>query len=169
MKRMALFLMAVTLNAYQSVAFVDAARFSGLWYEIARTYNSYQKNCVASSVEYTLVAPLKYRVNNRCFEHVIGGDLIEYEGDAQPSEGDSMSRIEMTYFWIFTKEYHVIYIEEDYSRAIVADRQLEQVWIMSRTPHITQEQRDVLLAKLDPLMDLSRLIYTPQDEKGRYK
>jgi len=169
MKGFALFLIALSLSAIEPVAFVDAERFSGLWYEIARTDNAYQKKCVASSVEYTLIEPLEYRVNNRCFDTRIGGDLIEYEGSAQPTEGKSMSRIDMTYFWIFTKEYLVLYLQEDYSSAIVADKELDQVWIMSRTPKISQERLDTMLAKLGPLMDLSRLIYTPQDDKGRYK
>ena len=38
----------------QVLPFVSAQKFSGLWYEIARTYNSFQDKCVGSSVEYIL-------------------------------------------------------------------------------------------------------------------
>lgn len=169
MKRLFLFFLPFILFANEPLSYVDAKRFSGLWYEIARTYNSYQERCVASTVEYTLIEPLEYRVNNRCFDTVIGGDLIEYEGTAKPTEGESMSRIDMTYFWIFTKEYRVLHIEEDYSSAIVADEEMDQVWIMNRKPQMEQERLQSLLSRLKPLMDLSRLIYTPQDEKGRYQ
>lgn len=169
MKRLFLFFLPFILFANEPLSYVDAKRFSGLWYEIARTYNSYQERCVASTVEYTLIEPLEYRVNNRCFDTVIGGDLIEYEGTAKPTEDESMSRIDMTYFWIFTKEYRVLHIEEDYSSAIVADEEMDQVWIMNRKPQMEQERLQSLLSRLKPLMDLSRLIYTPQDEKGRYQ
>lgn len=37
-----------------SLPSVNPKQFSGLWYEIARTYNEYEKKCVASTVEYTL-------------------------------------------------------------------------------------------------------------------
>ncbi|MDX1296535.1 MAG: lipocalin family protein [Sulfurimonadaceae bacterium] len=165
------FIFAVMLfaSAPAPVAHVDAKRFSGLWYEIARTYNSFEKDCVAATVEYTLVEPLEYRVDNRCFDTVIGGDLIRYKGSAKPAEGSSMSRIDMTYFWIFTQEYRVIYLEPDYTSAVVVDDAMEQVWIMHREPFMATNRLERILSMLDESMDLSRLIFTPQDEEGRYK
>lgn len=153
----------------QPVPYVDIKKFSGLWYEVARTYNSYQKKCVASSVEYALQEDNTYKVYNRCFENVIGGDLIEYKGVASPTNGNSMSKIDMTYFYIFTREYRVIHLEKDYATAVVSDKDMEQVWVMSRTPKLEESKFKKILAKLEKSMNLKRLIYTPQDEKGRYK
>lgn len=128
MKHLFLTLLLITsVNAQnlKPVAFISASKFSGLWYEIARTYNSYQDKCVASTVEYRLVEPLQYKVFNHCFDTVIGGDLIEFSGTAEPSQGESMSSIDMTYFWIFTKNYNVYYLQDDYSYAVVADKSFE--------------------------------------------
>jgi len=151
------------------VSYVDIKKFSGLWYEVARTYNSYQEECVASSVEYALQEDSTYKVFNRCFKNVIGGDLIEYSGTAEPTIGNSMSKIDMTYYYIFTREYRVIYLEKDYSAAVVADKEMDQVWVMSRKPELSKRKLKKILAKLEKNMDLKRLIYTPQDKKGRYK
>ncbi len=156
-------------NTPLPVPHVDVKKFSGLWYEVARTYNSYQEGCVASSVEYQLQKDNTYKVFNRCFEYVIGGDLIEYKGIAESKDGKSMSKIDMTYYYIFTSEYRVIYLEEDYSAAVVADEEMEQVWVMSRKPELPQRKLDQILAKLEKSIDLDRLIFTPQDKKGRYK
>lgn len=156
-------------NAPAPVAHVDVEEFSGLWYEVARTYNSYQKDCVASSVEYELQKDSTYKVFNRCFENVIGGDLIEYKGTAESTNGNSMSKIDMTYFYIFTREYRVIHLEKDYSAVVVADKEMDQVWVMSRKPKLAKRKLNKILAKLEKNMDLKRLIYTPQDPKGRYK
>lgn len=163
------FTLFLKASSLETVAFVDAQKFSGLWYETARTYNSYQKKCVASTVEYKLVEPLKYEVFNRCFETTIGGKLIEYHGVAHPSQGQSMSSIDMTYFWIFTKNYNIYYLAQDYTYAVVADAAFEQVWIMSRTPKMPKEKLEEILSLLANAMDTKKLIYTPQDEKGRYK
>lgn len=165
------FLLIITSHAQaiQPVAYVSPSKFSGLWYEIARTNNTYQERCVASSVEYKLVEPLEYKVFNRCFDTVIGGDLIEYSGTAEPTEGKTMSSIDMTYFWLFTKTYNVYYLEHDYSYAVVADAEFEQVWIMSRKPTMPQEKLAQITEHLSNDMDTKKLTLTPQDEKGRYQ
>jgi len=151
------------------VPYVDIKKFSGLWYEVARTYNDYEKDCVAATVEYDLQEDNTYKIYNRCFEHVIGGDLIEYKGKAEAVNGNSMSKIDMTYFFFFTSEYRVIHLENDYSAAVVADKDMDKVWVMSRKPILSKRKFDNILTKLAKNMDLKRLIYTPQDEKGRYK
>ncbi|MCO4845107.1 MAG: lipocalin family protein [Sulfurovum sp.] len=156
-------------NAPNPVPHVDAEQFSGLWYEVARTYNYQEKECVAATVEYDLQENNKYKVYNRCFKNVIGGDLIEYNGSAKAADGRSMSKIDMTYYYIFTQRYRVIHLEKDYSAAVLADKEMEQVWVMSRNPELSKPKLNEILAKLEKNMDLSRLIFTPQDKKGRYK
>lgn len=160
---------AQSLASVAPVSYVSPKKFSGLWYEIARTYNSYQEKCVGSSVEYRLVEPLKYKVFNRCFDTVLNGELIEYSGSAKPTEGKSMSSIDMTYYWIFTKEYKVYYLEDDYSYAVVADENFQQVWIMSRKPTMPKEKLQEITAYLSQTMNINKFIYTPQDKQGRYK
>ena len=156
-------------NAPAPVAVVDVKKFSGLWYEVARTDNNYQKECVASSVEYQLQKDNTYKVFNRCFENIIGGDLIEYSGTAEATDGKSMSKIDMTYYYIFTQEYRVIHLENDYSAAVVTDDEMDQVWVMSRKPELPKNKLKKIIAKLEKNMDVKRLIYTIQDKKGRYK
>lgn len=167
-----IFILSSTLlfaTAPLPVSHVNVQKFSGLWYEIARTSNSYQEKCVASSVEYKLQKDNTYKVYNRCFENTIGGKLIEYKGTAKSANGGSMSKIDMTYYLVFTKQYRVIHLEKDYSAAVVADEKMEQVWVMSRNPKIQKNKLSKILAKLGRSMNIKRLIYTPQDKKGRYK
>ncbi|AXX91614.1 hypothetical protein CPU12_04745 [Malaciobacter molluscorum LMG 25693] len=161
-----------SLNAYalKPVQFVSIEKFSGLWYEIARTPNSYQENCVASSVEYVLKNN-EYKIYNRCFENEIGGKLISYNGVGQSASKNknSVAKIDMTYFWIFTKRYNIAYIDKDYKSALVTDEDNEHIWIMSRTPKMKKKKLDLILDKLKDHIDLNTLIYTKQDKQGRYK
>jgi apolipoprotein D and lipocalin family protein len=164
-----LFVSIGTAETMPPVSFVDAKRFSGVWYEIARTYNDYEKDCVAASVEYVLEEENFYRVYNRCFDTTMTGDLILYKGTGVPLEGDSMHRIKMTYFWIFSRYYNVIYLDEEYTTAIISDKDFQQLWIMHREPKLSQTKLATLLSVLENKMDIKRLIFTPQDPEGRYK
>lgn len=155
-------------KAPSPVVYVDPKNFSGLWYEIARTYNSYEEDCVAATVEYKLVEELEYKVTNRCFENEIGGDLKVYNGTAKAVNGNAMSQIEKTYFWFFSKDYRIIYLD-DYKTAVMSDEKMENVWIMHREPFLEKEKLDSIVTMLDKYMDTSKLIYTPQDKNGRYK
>lgn len=155
-------------NSFPKVSFVDPERFSGLWYEIARTYNSFEKECVAPTVEYVYNEDETYTVFNRCFRHTIGGELITYEGSANAVKKGSMSTMDMTYFWIFTQTYEVKYLD-NYETAIVTDKELDKVWLMHRKPFLEASKKESILVMLGKHMDLKRLIFSPQDIEGRYK
>lgn len=157
------------LKTPNPVDYVSAKKFSGLWYEIARTYNSFEKDCVAATVEYILKEDMNYEIKNRCFDTVIGGDLIEYNGTAKPLNQNTMAQIQMTYFWIFTKNYRVVYLNKNYSSAIVVDNNMNNVWILNRTPFMKEKKLEELVSFLSKYMDTKRLIFTPQDTQGRYK
>ena len=150
------------------VPYVDPKDFSGLWYEIARTPNSYEENCVAATVEYELVDENEYKVTNRCFEYEIGGDLRVYRGVAEPYNSSNMSQIKKTYYWIFSKEYRIIHLD-DYKTAVMVDDEMENVWIMNREPFLKKEKLDSIILTLAKYMDTSKLIFTEQDKNGRYK
>lgn len=154
-------------NSLESKDF-DIKKFSGLWYEIARTENSYQENCVASSVEYILLEDNTYDVFNRCFENDLNGKLIQYNGSAKKIEENNISKLKMRYFYFFTKEYNIFYLNE-YKTAVVANDDLSNVWIMSRTPSINKNELKSIINKLESKMNTSQLIFTKLDSKGRYK
>jgi lipocalin len=143
-------------------------KFSGLWYEIARTGNSYQENCVASSVEYKLLEDETYDVFNRCFENRLDGKLIEYNGSAKKIQENNNSKLKMRYFYIFTKQYNIIYLN-DYKTAVVANDDYSNLWIMSRTANINKDELNKIIEDLKNKIDTSKLIFTKLDPKGRYK
>ncbi|RXJ69517.1 hypothetical protein CRV08_02095 [Halarcobacter ebronensis] len=151
-----------------AVEYVNPANFSGLWYEIARTYNSFEKNCVAATVEYKLEKNNNYSVTNRCFEHEIDGKLIVYNGTVQALEKDNMAKIKSTYFWIFSKNYQIIYLD-DYQTAVMGDKNMENVWIMNREPFLDEKKLKDILAMLENYMDIQEFIFTKQDKNGKYK
>lgn len=145
----------------------DKKKFSGLWYEIARTYNSFQEKCVASSVEYILKDD-SYKVFNRCFENKLDGKLIQYSGTAKVSQLNNDINLDMTYFYLFTSSYKIKYLN-NYKTAIITNDDYSNLWIMSRVPSIDKSELNSILEDLSKQMDTSNLIFTKLDPKGRYK
>ena len=143
---------------------IDKVKFSGLWYEIARVENKFQTSCVASSVEYKLLEDNTYDVYNRCFENEINGKLIEYNGFAKIENNE----IFMRYFFVFTTSYKIEYIN-NYKTAVVSNDDYSNLWIMSRTPNIDKNELEKILNDLKNKMDISKLVFTKLDPKGRYK
>ena len=143
---------------------VDIKKFSGLWYEIARIENSFQTSCVASSVEYKLQSDNTYDVYNRCFENELDGKLIEYNGFAKLEN----NQLFMRYFFFFKTSYKIEYLN-DYKTAVVSNDDYSNLWIMSRTPNIDKNELEKILNDLKNKMDISKLVFTKLDPKGRYK
>jgi len=148
---------------------ITPKEFSGLWYEIARTENPYEKNCVAATVEYRLSGNDAFDVTNRCFDGKMGGELIVYNGSAKALEKNSAKRLKLTYFWLFSQEYELIHLDPLKRYAIMASDDFKYIWIMSRTPALPKPSLDKALEKLASRIDLNKLIYTPQDKQGRYQ
>ncbi|RXJ90867.1 hypothetical protein CRV01_06900 [Arcobacter sp. CECT 8983] len=151
------------------VEYVSPKSFAGLWYEIARTYNKFEENCVAATVEYKQLENNKLKVFNRCFEHEIGGELISYTGIVKPLLENNLAQLDKTYYWIFSKEYRIIYLDKSYQTAIMSDKSMENLWIMHRNPFMEEKKLDKLIKYIDKYMDTSKLIFTKQDKNGRYK
>ncbi|PRM97570.1 lipocalin family protein [Aliarcobacter cryaerophilus] len=144
--------------------FIDKVRFSGLWYEIARVENKFQTSCVASSVEYKLEDDGTYDVFNRCFENELNGKLIQYNGFAKLED----NQLYMRYFFVFRSSYKIDYIN-NYKTVVVANDDYSNLWIMSRTPNIDKDELEKILDDLKNKMDISKLVFTKLDPKGRYR
>lgn len=167
MKFLTVFFLSLSITAAANG--VEPKKLAGLWYEIARTYNDYEKNCVAATVEYRLVGSDTFDVINRCFDKHIGGDLITYNATAKTLQQGSADRLKLTYYLVFTREYSLIEYDKNGEYAVMASPDHEQLWIMSRTPTLKKEQLTPLLSKLASRIDTRKLIFTPQDQKGRYQ
>jgi apolipoprotein D and lipocalin family protein len=64
------------------VSKVDLNRYLGRWYEIARIDHSFQKDCVASTADYSLKSDGYIIVVNTCRKKSLDGKITSVEGKA---------------------------------------------------------------------------------------
>jgi lipocalin len=74
----------------------------------------------------------------------------------------------MRYFLVFTSSYKIEYLN-DYKTAVVSNDDYSNLWIMSRSPNIDKNELEKILDDLKNKMDISKLVFTKLDPKGRYK
>lgn len=158
----------------QAVAHVDLARYSGRWYEIARYQHRFQVHCASqATATYSLRAtgpgePPEVKVLNQCVD--ARGQLDQATGVARVVEGSGGAKLKVSFLPAWLRwtglgwgNYWIIDLAPDYRYAIVSEPTRRYLWILSRTPTLTEGDRTTIDAKLTTLgFDLSELIHTAQ-------
>lgn len=132
----------------EAVASVNLDRYLGLWYEIARLPNRFQRSCDSGvTAEYKMRDDGDITVINRCLK--ADGDKIETKGIAKIADTQSNAKLKVSFVrflgrnW-FWGDYRVIGLDKDYNWAIVGEGSRGYGWILSRTPTIEQSVRDTI-------------------------
>ncbi len=132
----------------ETVESVDLDRYQGLWYEIARFPNQFEKNCEGVTAEYALRDDGLISVVNTCRKGGVDGKITVAKGRARVVDAASNARLEVSFFGPFWGDYWIIGLEDDYSISLVGEPQGRYLWILSRTPVLSDEQRADALARL---------------------
>ncbi len=133
-------------TAIPAVGNFNVEKYLGTWYEIARLPHTFEKNLQYVTATYTLLENGKIQVLNRGYntKKEIWKDA---EGKAWIPDSAKPSELKVSFFWPFSAAYRIIYLEEDYSLAIVTSSKFNYFWILSRTPEISEEYYTRLIAK----------------------
>ena len=118
---------------------VDLKRYAGKWYDIARFPTRFQKACASDvTADYTLKSDGGIEVLNACKE--AGGKLKQAKGSAKlANKSGPNSKLKVTFFWPFYGDYWIINLDPDYKWAVVGAPGRDYLWILSRTPQISEE------------------------------
>jgi len=136
----------------------DAARYMGVWYEIARLPNSFEKGLVAVKAEYTLTPDGTVEVFNSGHDPKKKKDR-GVRGRAKFTGSPDVASLKVTFFWPFYAPYKVIDLDKDnYSRALVTSGSRKYLWLLFRNPNPSEAEVKDLIARAEALgFDVSRL------------
>ncbi len=120
----------------------DKERYLGNWYEIARLDHSFERGMNKVTAEYSLQEDGGIKVVNRGFK-TEDQAWTEAVGRAYFVDSDAVGHLEVSFFGPFFSSYVVFELGEDYEYAFVSGYNTNYLWLLSRTPTVS----DALLAR----------------------
>ncbi len=151
----------------RSVERVDVERYLGRWYEIASFPMVFQSRCVSdTTAEYSKRPDGDIAVRNRC--RTADGSFTEATAHAWAVEGANNAQLKVSFFKPFRADYWVIGLDPDYKWAVVGQPSRKYLWLLSRTPTLSaQDRARALETATRQGYDLAPLRDTPQGGGAR--
>lgn len=122
-----------TTQSLTTVNEVDIQKYSGMWYEIARLPNSFEKGLECVTATYSLKTNDKIEVLNKGYSVKEEGKIKTAKGTASVPDSDYPGRLKVIFFWPFSGDYYIISLDENYSYALVGDPSRKYLWVLSRS------------------------------------
>ncbi len=109
----------------------DTKKYLGKWYEIARFNYFFENNLKNVTATYSLNEDGSIRVDNKGYDYK-NEKWKESIGKAKPNGDADEGKLKVSFFGPFYAGYNVIAIDKDYKYALVAGRNLDYLWLLSR-------------------------------------
>jgi len=147
----------------KTVDHVNIDRFMGPWYVIANIPTFLEKGAHNAVETYsvnddgTIATKFTYRKGG------FDGEAKEYNPKAFILDKESNARWGMRFVWPIKADYRIVYLDDDYTTTIIGRQSRDFVWIMARTPTISDVDYDQLVSVVESLgYDTSILERVPQ-------
>jgi apolipoprotein D and lipocalin family protein len=120
------------------VQHVDANRYLGTWYEIARLDHSFERGLQKVTANYSLSDVGSIRVVNQGFNPEEKA-WERADGKAyfiEPANNNNLrsGRLKVSFFGPFYSSYNIIDLHQQYQYAVVCGPSKSYFWVLSRTP-----------------------------------
>lgn len=149
-------------NGVDPVTDFNADRYLGKWYEIARLNHSFEEGLEKVTAEYEWQEDGGISVLNRGY--LAGEDKWEEAtGKAYFKSSTDLGHLKVSFFGPFYSSYVVFELDEDYQYAFVTGHNRKYLWLLSRTPTITEAVKRRFLERINTLkFDERELIWVDQ-------
>ena len=143
----------------------EVNRYLGTWYEVARFDFRFEKDLDNTSANYTLDKKGNVIVLNSGYNFVKkkwskADGLAKFRGDK------NIAALKVSFFGPFYSGYNVIALDENYQYALIAGKNLDYLWILSRTKELPEEIKTEYLKIAEEIgYDTSTLIWIKHDKE----
>jgi len=139
-------------------------RYLGTWYEVARLDHSFERGLSNVTAQYSVRDDGGVQVINRGFS-TKKGEWEQAEGKAFFVGDDSEGYLKVSFFGPFYGSYVVFELDQDdYQYAFISGPDSSYLWLLSRTPEVSDEIREQFQSQAKALgFDLGELIWVSHE------
>jgi len=146
-----------------TVDHVDLERFMGDWYVIANIPTFVEKGAHNAVESYRLDDDGTIATTFTFRQDAFDGPRKEYHPRGFVRNTQTNAEWGMQFIWPVKSDYRITWLNEDYSQTVVGRNKRDYVWIMARTPQLSNEDYERLLAQVaESGYDVSLVQKVPQ-------
>ncbi len=142
-------------------------RYLGTWFEIARLDHSFEEGLSHVTATYTLNEDGTIAVLNKGYDK----EKMKWksaDGKAKFREDQSVAALKVSFFGPFYSGYNVLALDKDYQYALVAGKDFDYLWILSRTTDVPENIKTKYLELAKKVgYDTDKLLWVDQEEKTK--
>lgn len=148
----------------ETVDYVDLPRFMGDWYVIANIPTFVEKDAYNSVESYELNPDGTIATTFRFAVGGFDGEMKEYNPTGFIRNSETNALWGMQFVWPFKGDYRIVFVDEDYTQTIIGRQKRDFVWIMARTPTLSENDYERLLKVSEDLgYDRAKIQKVPQN------
>ena len=141
---------------------VDLPKFMGDWYVIAAIPTAIETESYNAIESYQLNKDGTIATTFTFNKGSLDGKLKTYEPRGFVVENSGNARWGMQFVWPIKAEYLIAYLDEHYTKTIIARNARDYVWIMARQAHLADDEYAALVQKVaDMGYDTAKLRKVP--------
>jgi len=138
----------------------NLSKYLGKWYEIARLDYLFEKGVDYSTAEYSLNDDGTIKVVNQGYNYK-KQEEVESVGVAIPAGDEDEGMLKVSFQKPFYAGYNVIAVDNKYKYALVAGRNRNYLWLLSREKEMPEKILNEYLEKAESLgFNTSKLVWT---------
>jgi apolipoprotein D and lipocalin family protein len=150
-------------NGVEAVKPFDKEKYLGKWYEIARFDYRFERNMDNVTATYSLNEDGTIKVDNKGYNYK-EGEWKESIGKAKLAGEANEAKLKVSFFGPFYAGYNVIAIDPDYQYALVAGKNLDYLWFLSREKTMPENVKQEYIKKAQGIgYKTDELIWVKQD------
>jgi apolipoprotein D and lipocalin family protein len=133
----------------KTVEHVDLERFMGDWYVIANIPTFIEKGAHNAVESYRLDDDGTVATTFTFRKGAFDGDEKQYTPRGYVRNRQSNAEWDMQFIWPFKGDYRITYLADDYSQTVIGRDKRDYVWVMARTPGISDSDYQRLRAHVE--------------------